>query len=143
MPNTVCTALFIDLRGTRNAGWYGNDTVGPRLKKTSEHVHVELCMYAHVYLQGKQAKTLGCSSSCCAASLSVAVSWSPVYMEGCHLWGRTDGSQRSITQSDTSSLKTTQPFRKKRVSQSTRSITLRARRNLTYQLFCFSSFRLI
>lgn len=43
MPNTVCTALFIEARETRNGGWYGNYTVGPGLKKTSECVC--LCTY--------------------------------------------------------------------------------------------------
>lgn len=45
MPNTVCTALFIEPRETQNGGWYGNYTVGPRLKKTSECVCVCLCTY--------------------------------------------------------------------------------------------------
>ena len=45
MPNTVCAVLFIEPRETRNRGWYGNSTVGPRFKKTSERVCVCLCTY--------------------------------------------------------------------------------------------------
>lgn len=52
MPNTVCTALFIELRETRNGGWYGNDTVGPRLKRLQiERVCACVCV-----LTGKAGK---------------------------------------------------------------------------------------
>lgn len=44
MPNTVCTVLFIEPRETRNRGWYGNYTVGPRFKKTSEQVWIYVCL---------------------------------------------------------------------------------------------------
>lgn len=95
MPNTVCAILFIEPRETRTQGGM----------EASEHVYVKLCMYvctcvylrAFVYLQEKQAARLGCSSSCCAASPSVAASWSPVYMEGCHLWGGAEGVRRQTT----------------------------------------------
>ncbi len=50
MPNTVCAVLFIEPRETRNRGWYGNYTVGPRFKKTSEHVCVRVCVVMFVCL---------------------------------------------------------------------------------------------
>lgn len=51
MPNTVCAVLFIEPRETRNRGWYGNYTVGPRFKKTSERVCVCLCVVMCVCLR--------------------------------------------------------------------------------------------
>lgn len=56
MPNTVCAVLFIEPRETRNRGWYGNYTVGPRFKKTSEHVYVWLCVRVHLctYRESRQ-----------------------------------------------------------------------------------------
>lgn len=122
MPNTVCSVLFIEPRETQSEGGMEITLWDPGSNR-----FVSMCMYVFLHLQEKQAKRPGCSSSCCAASPSVAVSWRPVCTEGCRLWRHTDRSQRSIAQSDTS-LKTTQSFRKKLVSHQDRSNTFQARR---------------
>lgn len=44
IPNTVCAVLFIEPRESRNRGWYGNYTGGPRLKNTSERVWFCVCL---------------------------------------------------------------------------------------------------
>ncbi len=58
MLNTVCAVLFIEPRETRDRGWYGNYTVGPRFKKTSEHVcvcgFVCVCMHLCTYRESRQ-----------------------------------------------------------------------------------------
>lgn len=102
---------------------------------------LRVCVF--VNLQGRQAERPGCSSSCCAASPSVAASWSPTCREGRHLCGLTDRSQRSITKSDTG-LRTKQSFGRTLVCQMGRSNTLlMSRRMSNAPNFSFITFHLL